>query len=370
MPAASNQTPSPAPTSVSGLLAAVADLPPSQRETFNRLFRVTASTGTLTPPKEMEPWIIERFGSVDAVVRQEVVRISNLVTLEAALFNPLRAKRPIEARGNSDLDARIEAGVGGSLCNVETETPADDFGRLRGRYCITAAQIAKFAAHHSLIIFDHHSPLELDAEMVADYIDTGYRWAEAAHAGAEEARYFFFLWNSLWRAGASLVHGHAQVVLGRGMHFARVEYLRRCVVGYREGFARSYFDDLFEAHESIGAGFRLGDVRVMAHLTPLKENELLLVADAMSAEFQHTIGKVQTTYLSALGVESFNLAIQAPPLWKSDEDWSGFPVVVRMIDRGGAGTVTSDFGTMELYATSVVSSDPIETAAILRERLT
>ena len=38
-----------------------------------------------------------------------------------------------------------------------------------------------------------------------------------------------------------------------------------------------------------------------------------------------------------------------------------------MVDRGDPMNRTADFGAMELYASSVVSSDPFRVAAALRE---
>jgi len=45
------------------------------------------------------------------------------------------------------------------------------------------------------------------------------------------------------------------------------------------------------------------------------------------------------------------------------------PVVVRLVDRGDPLNRTSDFGAMELYAASVVSSDPFRVAEVLWEDL-
>ena len=46
---------------------------------------------------------------------------------------------------------------------------------------------------------------------------------------------------------------------------------------------------------------------------------------------------------------------------KGWEDWDGFPAVVRIVDRGDLLVRAADVGCMELYASSVVSSDPFDT---------
>jgi hypothetical protein len=59
-----------------------------------------------------------------------------------------------------------------------------------------------------------------------------------------------------------------------------------------------------------------------------------------------------------LGVVSFNLVAYMPPLRPVPESWDGFPFIIRIVDRGPLANKTADFGAMELYASSVVSSDP------------
>jgi hypothetical protein len=68
-----------------------------------------------------------------------------------------------------------------------------------------------------------------------------------------------------------------------------------------------------------------------------------------------------------LGVSSFNVAFYLPPLASTEEDWSSFPVVIHVVDRGNPASRTSDIGAMELYAVPVVSSDPFRVAHFLRE---
>ena len=73
----------------------IAALPDHDRSLVERLFAVEAAEGEIVPPPEMEPWLVSTFGSVEATLRQRVVRVMNRWTFEGATFNPLRAHRPI-----------------------------------------------------------------------------------------------------------------------------------------------------------------------------------------------------------------------------------------------------------------------------------
>jgi hypothetical protein len=70
-------------------------------------------------------------------------------------------------------------------------------------------------------------------------------------------------------------------------------------------------------------------------------------------------------YRSA-GVMSHNMAVYLPPLSPDGEDWRRFPPIARLVDRGDPANRASDIGAMELYAASVIASDPFRLADQLR----
>lgn len=347
----------------------VAALPAADQEVFRRIFHVGVTYGRLYPPDSMVPWIREHFGRVEATLVQKIVKVTNVVTLEGVLFNWLRSARPEWKAHELNLEEELARSNHDPLDNPLNDTPEDVFGRVRGRYCITASNIAKFDGFHGLVIFDERHPLRFSREAIHDYIDTGELWARRAHESDPAAKYYFFMWNCLWRAGASLVHGHAQVMMGRDMHYAAVEYLRRVALHYEASHRASYFDDLYAAHRSLDCAFEKEGVRVIANLAPVKEKEVLLLADETGSSLKDRIYEVLTCYRDRLDVSAFNLVIYHRPLAPTRESWEGFPVMVRIVDRGDPTSRTNDFGAMELYAASVVSSDPLQLARVLRDSL-
>jgi hypothetical protein len=343
-------------------------LPHHDHALFTRIFHVSSTTGRLVPPPAMVPWIERQFGGIEPTLEQTIVKVTNNVTLEGVLFNPLRSSRPMW-RHEIDLDAELVRTNHDALADPYNGTPEDIFGRVKGKYCVTASNIAKFDGFHGLVVFNEPHPLRFTREMLHDYIDTGGRWGDLAHATDPEAKYYMFLWNCLWRAGASLLHGHAQVIIGRGIHYAGVEYLRRSAAVYQAHNRSSYFDDLFLAHEAVGCGFDVDGTRVMANLAPKKEYEVLLMAPIVHDSLKDRIYETLTCLRDRLGVTSFNLTLTTPPWGTTPESWEGFPVFVRIVDRGDPSSRTADIGAMELYAASVVSSDPFALARHLRDYL-
>ena len=346
----------------------LARLPAETRAAVARIYRISTTVGRLDPPPDMTAWIEKLFGSVDAVREQRIVRVTDLVTLQGALFNELRARRPLEVKGGDEARKTIEEARGDPFDRPDTGTPEDTFGRIRGSHGVTASNIAKYDGFHGVLVFDEHDPLApIDADGVRDHLATARRWANAALDADPGARYYFLMWNSLWRAGGSVVHAHMQMTTTRGMHYPRVEALRRSALAYRAATGHDYFDDLWAIHRDLGLGAEVAGARLFASLTPIKEREMIVLGRAGEGEALLADGIARAiAALRSLGVVAFNMAVYMPPLAPDGEDWSRFPPHARLVDRGDPGNRTSDIGAMELYAASVVASDPFRVAEAFR----
>jgi hypothetical protein len=354
--------------SVADLEELLARLPAETHAAASRLYRVSTTVGRLDPPPEMTAWIEKLFGSVDAVREQRIVRVTDLVTLQGALFNELRARRPLEVKGGDEARRTIDEARGDPFDHPETGTPADTFGRIRGTHGVTASNIAKYDGYHGVLVFDEHDPLApVDEERVRDHLATARRWANAALEADPGARYYFLMWNSLWRAGGSIVHAHMQMTTTRGMHYPRIEALRRAAVAYRAATGHDYFDDAWAVHQGLGLGTEVGPARLYASLTPVKEREAVVLGRAGEDESTLAAGIARAIgAFRALGVVAFNMALYLPPLAPDGEEWGRFPPHARLVDRGDPASRTSDIGAMELYAASVIASDPFRVAEAFR----
>lgn len=359
---------------ITDLPAIIAALPGEERERVERLFSVELVEGHADPPPQMHDWLRRQFGSVDAVRSQTIVRVTNRWTLEGALISPLRGRRPIEARSLDALAAEVERTRGGPFCDPELHTPADPWGRVHGEHSVTGTNAAMYDGQHDVIILDQHDPLAFDEARVMELMQVGRAWAERAGQADPLAHNYLLIWNCGWRAGGSVVHGHAQVLLGRGEHYPQVERRRRDAAAYRAATGSSYHGDLVAAHRDLGLVVSEADgVAVIASLTPVKERELLVIGppgmDELDPAFAGRVARTVVAFRDAIGVRSFNLALHRPPLGAAgvDERWQQAGPVVHLVDRGDPGSRASDIGAMELYAASVVGGDPFELAERLRQ---
>src|SRR5215212_3959474 len=239
---------------IEAIQALVANLPEQRQQLFGQIFDLDVAIGHALPPPDMEPWVIQQFGALEPVREQTIVKIVNRLTLESALFNPLRARRPTHPGGG---DSALEEWIARELAehdifrDPERDTTADVFGRIRGQHCVTASNVAKYAGWHGLVIFDEPHPLRFGPAQLRDYLDVALHWLAAAHSHDPQAIYPIITWNCLPKSGATLMHGHMQLALTRGMHYTHIERWHRAAEEHRARTSRSYFDDLFELHSDL-----------------------------------------------------------------------------------------------------------------------
>ncbi len=360
---------------ITQLATSIAVLPPDLYAVAKRLLWVETAVGRLVPPESMRPWIEQRFGSVDTVQTQTIIKVTNRFTLEAAIFNPIRAQRPLGATSD---DTMLERWITQELEDdifyaPERDTPADMFGRIRGTHCITASNIAKYDGWHGVVIFNEPHPLHFSQEQLRDYLATAWRWLLAAHQRDQKAIYPFISWNCLPKSGASLVHGHMQVALAQNMPYVQVERWRRAAADYRAASVSAYFDDLYALHNDLGLALPpVGGVRRFAHLTPLRNREIVLTQlptaqnpwpttdPTLLVAFADALYTTIRMLMEHHNLRSFNVGIALPPLAEDGLDWQDFPILARIGDRGDALSNRSDVGVMEFYGTPCITADPFE----------
>lgn len=343
-------------TRITDLPERIAALPSAARARMERLFHVDRVAGRCRIPDSMREWTRMQLGDIADVEQQQVVRVTNLVTWEGALYNPLRSKRPLHMRA-AGADP---AAAGDDIFAQPLRTTAEDvFGRVRGAHCITTGNIARWDGQCTVAIFDEPDPLAFTREHLRDYLRVALAWARAAHAQDAEARYLMWMWNGGVKAGASIPHAHAQMGLGRRMHYARVEGLRRAALDYRARHGAGYFTDWLAAHEDLGLCFDAAGLRGFANLAATRNKDLVVVGAGVNDQLADAMHAALRALVDRSGSGAFNVAILAPPVFAgAEEDWRGFPTLVRIADRGSPAMLSSDIGALDVFAHNTIATDP------------
>jgi hypothetical protein len=344
----------PVPATITYLPERIAALPESAQARIARLFYIERSDGVCELPETMLEWVERQLGPIETVRHQRVIRVSNRVTYEGALYNELRARRPMRFQPPSTAAQGEDI-----FADPLRTTSADVFGRVRGAYGITASNVSRWDGQCAVTIFDEPDPLKFTRAHLRDYFRIANDWARLANRHDAQARYFVWMWNGGVKAGASIPHAHAQMALGRGMHYARIEQLRAGALGYRRAYGVSYFDDVLAAHQDMGLTFQAAGVAGFVNLAAARNKDIMLLGTAIDDTLADALADTLRALIDKTGTAAFNVVLLAPPLFAgAQEDWSGFPVMLRLCDRGSPAMLSADIGALDIYAHNTISADP------------
>lgn len=327
------------------------------KEAFDRIYSFKERTGELILTNEMKPMVKKQFGSISKVEKQKILRVDNKWMFQGTLFNSIRANRPISTKHSvtkNDLKKMYEKEF---FSKPLINTPEDVFGRIKSKHCVTCSNFAKYDAVHGLTIFKEPNPLKISKEAFKDHVETSLKWFEKAINYKQEFVFPIIGWNSLWKAGASLVHGHFQLLLGEDA-YGYAKKLNHTRLEYAKLEVRNYFDDLYDIHKKLGLGKEVAKIKYFSCINPRRGKDIMIIGKELNGSFINLLYKIINTLITKSGMDSFNMNIVLPPL-NYLKEWEGFPVIAHVLSRGSLSNNTSDIGVMEILNDQyVVSDDP------------
>lgn len=360
------------------------DLSREEKGVFYRIYEIRLSEAPMDYdyPEAME-YVAKRFNiPPEEIFRRRSLRVKDRVLGTGALFNPVRAGRPIQVNSGNQLEElranNPEENCDFSLENLRKRTPKDSFGRIESEHCITAANPGNYYARHSLVIPKYiHDPTELTEEVIADMIHTGVEWIQQTHKDNPEANYPMMILNLLPRAGASVFHPHLQVMLAEGEPDAKVEYLRDRMAYYQFLNGFPYPDELAYCLRPLGLVHDVGSAHIIHDLTPVKEKGVTIYTNdgnpMPNGDLSRAIYWVLDWQRRDYNVTSLNIGIYLRPVkfysYEEERLWYNFPPYARTVDRGSEDAKTADIGAMELFYSPVIQADQLKLASSLAEYL-
>jgi len=297
---------------------------------------------------------------------QNLISVRNRVLSDVAWFNADRVRKPQNFKKKSGKTSAATNPEACDFCKWSSLTASDTFGRIEGKYAVSASNLFKYVAPmQGLVLFKHHEPLEFTYDQLSDLLDVAHRWFTQSYNICKieypevdrDALHPLLVWNALGRAGASQYHGHAQVMLS-SVPFPDEEKMRSVLQKY-DG---AYFDDLVDAHECIGLVRQDESALMFASVCPLKDCEILVQGSSLgSKEFHRMIYIALRALIDELGSCSFNIGIvEIKKRHNTSQPMDG-PIFARIVsrDKKGSKSMASDFGGLELFTgASIGHTDP------------
>ncbi len=309
--------------------------------------------------------------SREEVEKQVILALRDRRTGAEAFINPLRGRRPTTGTAE-DAVAVIEkereecrwcrpdgwhVSQRGMWVDVFGDVLMNDRVCARGNW-------ARASPVSGIVYGDEtmHNVLTLTQADLASLFAAGEAYVERAAGHDKDLRFFVIFMNAGRKSAASVGHAHLQVVGRPGRHFAYPEAIAAC--------GRDYWDGVRRVHvEELGLGRAHGQAIAWPDLVPVKERAITAFSPTIAAGVPliHSILHA----LIARGTNSWSLAAILAPRPDSaggvEDRFRSWPGVVwRFVDRGDFRNPPADIGTMELFGTSVVASDPFMVASWLR----
>ena len=291
------------------------------------------------------------------------------------IFNPLRSRRtaPINGPDPAELIEQERALTGCRWCDpggwMEKGMWADEFGEVwsdDGRF-VARANWARMAPVSGMVIGDEntHNLLRLSREDFLSMFRLAEDYIRKALGVRPRARFFIVFLNGGPKSAGSVAHSHLQIVGKEGeRHF-----------GYAENILAScpadYWERVQSAHRDVGLALTDGRCAGWVNLAPVKEKDITVVAPTLHDGALMIYNLLQT--LIGRGTSNYSLAVILSPEYITvsvDKRFSKWPpVLVRWVDRGDSRSRHSDVGSMELFASTVVATDPFVVAGWIRESI-
>ena len=137
-------------------------------------------------------------------------------------------------------------------------------------------------------------------------------------------------------------------------------YFSLCTKSHKVHPCRSdYWRDIARLYRSLGIGFSVGGVSVMAPLTSHKEHEVMVVSDKMDADFIKVWTAIMRMYNIKLELWCRSLGMTWPMS-------GGRPFILRVGSRGACHSPVSDVSSLEMYSVYSVNTDPVTTIDTLK----
>jgi hypothetical protein len=309
----------------------------------------------------------------DAVENQVISIVRDRFTGHEAIINSVRARRKAGAGGPAAPPSAASPVCAPAHCRWcrqwgvrQAELWADEWAQVLsadGRIG-TRPNWARQSTVNGLAFGDekmHHLDSLAESEFVGLF-ETGERYLTAARGVRPAIRFAVLFLNGGPRSASSVEHAHIQIVAREDRHFAYPELIAaRCPI--------DYWQRLFAAHEQAGLTVREGECAGWVSLAPVKERDFTALSRDVpqGARFMYRIWRD----LARQGTRNFSLAAILSPGHVAGRDapqrFSRWPNVVwRFVDRGDPAVSHGDIGTMELFGSAVIASDPFTVAGLLR----
>ena len=214
--------------------------------------------------------------------------------------------------------------------------------------------------NNGLVLSRRHHLLDLGQEELEGLLSCCRTWYSKVHQSDPRLVAPMMIWDTLGHSGASQIHPHIQVWLGRDYE-GQFSLLERHARDYRERHGKDYYQDMVELHTRLGLAITHGEATALVPLTSHKDHEVMIISREVGPDFLHLFTRLMKMYNEEIGVFCRSLGMRWPRL-----DGSSSLAILRVGSRGACHSQISDVSSLELYGVFSVNVEPLTTINTLK----
>ncbi|KAI0986468.1 hypothetical protein GJ496_001095 [Pomphorhynchus laevis] len=338
---------------------------------FQRQFDIEEISATVKFPKPYKLRLIDRLGNnmvEELENNQPILKLYHKWFIDESIYCSLRGKRPATMPKISDIDfvkSEIsELSATCDFCKTSYLNASDESGRLETEFSFTAANSFKYDKWHELVFSRNHNPLNLSLSEFSDMFMLAIKWVNIVAKIDHNAVYPSLFWDAMSKSGASQIHTHLHVSLGRLRYCAVAERLIKALGRYYEQFHRDMLADFVYIHQFLDLTYKNKDAVLILNLNAQKDYEFLVIGKSMDKDFIDLLYFTMKAYIDDFTRYSFSLGCYLKPVNTKD---TRFPYTYcHVIFRDYISSVRNDFNGLDLFMSSVLSADKFDQMKKLR----
>ncbi|XP_018027327.1 uncharacterized protein LOC108682635 [Hyalella azteca] len=332
-----------------------------------------SSTRLELPPifaAQVKSWLGNSDKLLHKLHQQEVIHVSQHMTGEHVVYNPVRSHRPMPhtAESGQMLVDRLalETQVACDFCNVDTRTAFDGFARHETNSSVRVSNTFKMERWHLMVVTKspHHHPTKMSRSLYTAFVSDAVLLAREIMATELNMSHPHLAWDTLPKAGASQMHPHIHVLAAPLRYYGFTELLREAGEVHYRSTGRNLFNSMLEVHWSLNLTASYGDATALAMLSGKGDLEVMVLSEEPGNDLYSLMYFVTKAYHDSFEQYCYSLVMS----WHGDKksNVGVMPAMARIMSRGDCSSPRADYSSFEIYQAVYRQHDPWEVINAVR----
>jgi len=270
-----------------------------------------------------------------------ILKIKNKITDDETFFNLKRIQYVLKKKKSKC-----------SFCNWKKDTIVSNIVLNKNsekKSWIIVDNLYPYDLVHSLLIYKKHDIKKFNSKILEELLERSLEWFNFYLKQNKKLLYPILGINFGKNAGASLSHPHFHILISKEPYSFEKKLIKN-KNKYFKKFKKDYFEDYFHVAKSLKLGFKIKDLKIFATLTSPKGFQVYALFKKLKSFF--LLNKIFNLFIK------YELAFNFVFLPSFENNKHRKENLAVFLIRNKNKFVSSDFGFMEIFGSSIANFDP------------